>query len=164
MNVGAITIQRDTGVAVINIEDQEEAPPPCSLILEASGPSEMLVTQSYASMDEYYAACAIAAMLRMLRESSLSQYHINVFTVRGSSVVISVFTVRGSSVVISVFTVRGSSVVISVFTVRGSSVVISVFTVRGSSVVISVFTVRGSSVVISVFTVRALQLLSVYSL
>lgn len=49
------------------------------LVLGPRGPSEMLVNQTYASMDEYYAACSVAAMLRMLKEPSLAQYHDNVF-------------------------------------------------------------------------------------
>ena len=75
MNVGAIKIQRDTGVAVITIEEKPAENNPTPLVLSTTGPSEMLVNNSFQSNEDYYTACSIAALLRMLKEPSLAQSH-----------------------------------------------------------------------------------------
>ncbi|XP_076064565.1 serine/threonine-protein kinase Tor isoform X2 [Oratosquilla oratoria] len=71
MNVGMIKIQEDTGVAVISITDIKNDN---ELTAEMST-SEMLVNINYSSMEEFYPACAIAMLMKVIRDPTLAQNH-----------------------------------------------------------------------------------------
>uniref|UniRef100_A0A0P4VNQ8 Serine/threonine-protein kinase TOR n=2 Tax=Scylla TaxID=6760 RepID=A0A0P4VNQ8_SCYOL len=70
MNVGAIKIQEDTGVAVISITETKTDD-----LSPEMGTSEMLVNLSYSSLEEFYPACAIAMLLKVIKDPTLSQNH-----------------------------------------------------------------------------------------
>ncbi|KAK8751728.1 hypothetical protein OTU49_009992 [Cherax quadricarinatus] len=70
MNVGMIKIQEDTGVAVISITEAKNDDLTADL-----GTSEMLVNLNYSSLEEFYPACAIAMLLKVIKDPALAQHH-----------------------------------------------------------------------------------------
>ncbi|XP_071544223.1 serine/threonine-protein kinase mTOR [Panulirus ornatus] len=70
MNVGMIKIQEDTGVAVISITEAKND----DLIADL-GTSEMLVNLNYSSLEEFYPACAITMLLKVIKDPTLAQHH-----------------------------------------------------------------------------------------
>ncbi|XP_064091213.1 serine/threonine-protein kinase mTOR-like [Macrobrachium nipponense] len=70
MNVGMIKIQEDTGVAVISITENKSDDLAADL-----GTSEMLVNLNYSSLEEFYPACAIAMLMKVIKDPTLAQHH-----------------------------------------------------------------------------------------
>ncbi|CAL4086221.1 unnamed protein product, partial [Meganyctiphanes norvegica] len=70
MNTGMIKIQEDTGVAVISITETKT-----DELTSDMGTSEMLVNLNYSSLEEFYPACAIAMLMKVIKDPTLAQHH-----------------------------------------------------------------------------------------
>ena len=74
MNLGHIDIQGDSS-AVMSISDGRDN----DVIMDSSA-SEMLVNMNYTSLEEFYPAVAIATLMRVVKDQTLSQHHNSVVT------------------------------------------------------------------------------------
>ncbi|XP_027228160.1 serine/threonine-protein kinase mTOR isoform X1 [Penaeus vannamei] len=70
MNVGMIKIQEDTGVAVISTSENKT-----DELSGEMGTSEMLVNLNYSSLEEFYPTCAIAMLMKVIKDPTLGQHH-----------------------------------------------------------------------------------------
>ncbi|MCL4120666.1 UNVERIFIED_CONTAM: hypothetical protein GTU68_051307, partial [Idotea baltica] len=68
VNIGMIKVQQDTGVALICITENRNED------TSEMTTSEMLVNMNYSSLEEFYPACAIAVLMKVIKDPTLVQH------------------------------------------------------------------------------------------